>query len=285
MIPAPFEYYAPRSLDEAVKVLSEHRDDVKILSGGQSLLPLMKMRLSKPAYLVDIGRIPGLDQISASGNQIEIGAMATYAQIEDSSLLRSRCPLLPQTASTIADVQVRNRGTMGGSIAHADPAGDMPATILALDADIRIFGPNGERWVKAGDFFLGLLMSVLEPDEIVTAIRVPATDDEKTAYLKAAPRSSGFAVVGVAVRLAVDAAGGCNRAAVALTGVTDKAYRAERVETMLAGKKLDAQTIEAAAAEATRNVDVIEDINGSIEYRTHLAQVYVTRAIQAALAA
>ncbi|HEY7167203.1 MAG TPA: xanthine dehydrogenase family protein subunit M [Candidatus Binatia bacterium] len=285
MIPAPFEYYAPRSLDEAVKVLSEHRDDVKILSGGQSLLPLMKMRLSKPAYLVDIGRIPGLDQISASGNQIEIGAMATYAQIEDSSLLRSRCPLLPQTASTIADVQVRNRGTMGGSIAHADPAGDMPATILALDADIRIFGPNGERWVKAGDFFLGLLMSVLEPDEIVTAIRVPATDGEKTAYLKAAPRSSGFAVVGVAVRLAVDAAGGCNRAAVALTGVTDKAYRAERVETMLAGKKLDAQTIEAAAAEATRNVDVIEDINGSIEYRTHLAQVYVTRAIQAALAA
>ena len=283
MIPAPFEYYAPRSLDQAVRVLSEHRDDVKILSGGQSLLPLMKMRLSKPGHLVDLGRIPGLDEISENGDQITIGAMVTYAQLEDSSLLRSRCPLLAQTASTIADVQVRNRGTMGGSIAHADPAGDMPAAILALDADIKIFGPSGERWVKPGEFFLGLLMSILEPDEIVTAIRVPATNGEKTAYLKAAPRSSGFAVVGVAVRLALDNGAVCNQAAVALTGVTDKAYRAERVEAMLVGKKLNSETIEAAALEATRNVDVIEDINGSIEYRTHLAQVYVARAIEAAL--
>ena len=134
MIPAPFEYYSPRSLDDAVKFLNQHRDDVKILSGGQSLLPLMKMRLSKPGYLVDIGRIPGLDEISESGNAITIGTMVTYADIENSPLLRSRCPLLVQTASTIADVQVRNRGTMGGSIAHADPAGDMPAAILALDA-------------------------------------------------------------------------------------------------------------------------------------------------------
>jgi len=283
MIPGSFEYYAPPSLDEAVNFLAAHRGDVKILSGGQSLLPLMKMRLSKPGFVVDIGRIPGLDTIAQEGNHIVIGAMATHAQIEYSDFLKKQCPLLPQTATTIADVQVRNRGTIGGSIAHADPAGDWPATILALDAEIKSVGPNGERWVKCHDFFLGLLMSVLEPDEIVTAIRVPVTGNDKTAYLKAAPRSSGFAVVGVAVRIAVDGAGICNRAAIAVTGVTDKAYRAERVERMLTGKKLDAKLIEDAAAEATHNIEVIEDINGSSEYRTQLTHVYAARAIEAAL--
>ncbi|HYY25652.1 MAG TPA: xanthine dehydrogenase family protein subunit M [Candidatus Udaeobacter sp.] len=283
MIPAPFEYCSPRSIAEAVNFLAAHRDDVKILSGGQSLLPLMKMRLAKPGYVVDIGRIPGLDTIVEDGDHIVIGAMVTHAQMEYSDLLKKRCPLLSQTAASIADVQVRNRGTIGGSLAHADPAGDMPAAILALEAEIKAVGPNGERWIKAEDFFLGLLMSVLEPDEIVAAVKVPATVGEKTAYLKAAPRSSGFAVVGVAVRMALDASGACNRMAVGITGVTDKAYRADRVEKMLIGRKLDPQLIETAAAEATHNIDVIEDINGSIEYRTHLTHVYVVRAIQAAL--
>jgi len=283
MIPGSFEYYSPRSLSDAVKFLSEHRDDVKILSGGQSLLPLMKMRLAKPGYLLDIGRIPGLDTIVEDGDHLIIGGLVTYAQMESSDLLKKRCPLLPQTATTVADVQVRNRGTIGGSIAHADPAGDMPATILALDAEIKAVGPNGESWIKAEDFFLGLLMSALEPDQIVTAVKVPVTGSDKTAYAKAAPRSSGFAVVGVAVRMAIDASGTCSRIAVGLTGLTDKAYRAERVEKMLAGKKLEPQLIEAAALEATRNVDVIEDINGSSEYRAHLAHVYVARTIQAAL--
>ncbi len=283
MIPAAFEYFSPHSLDDAVKFLTAHRDDVKILSGGQSLLPLMKMRLSKPGYVVDIGRIPGLDGITQDGNHIVIGAMATHAQIEHSELLNQRCRLLPQTATTIADVQVRNRGTIGGSIAHADPAGDMPAAILALDAEIKAVGSNGERWIKADDFFLGLLMSLLEPDEIVTAVKVPVTEGEKTAYLKAAPRSSGFAVVGVAVRLTLESSGNCSRAAIAITGVTDKAYRADRAEKILVAGKIDGALIESAAAEATRNIDVIEDINGSIEYRTHLTHVYVARAIQAAL--
>jgi carbon-monoxide dehydrogenase medium subunit len=279
MIPGSFEYYAPRSLDDAVKFLAAHRDDVKVLSGGQSLLPLMKMRLSKPGCIVDIGRIPDLDAITEEANHLIVGALVTHAQIESSELLQNKCPLLPQTATTIADVQVRNRGTIGGSIAHADPAGDWPAAILALDAEIKCFGPSGERWVKSDEFFLGLLMSVLEPDELITAIKVPVTGGDKTAYLKAAPRSSGFAVVGVAVRLAMDASGLCNRATIGITGVTDKAYRAERVEQMLTGNKLGGQTIEAAAAEATRNVDVIEDINGSAEYRKHLTEVYMARAI------
>jgi carbon-monoxide dehydrogenase medium subunit len=283
MIPGAFEYYAPRSLTDAVKFLAAHRDDAKILSGGQSLLPLMKMRLSKPGFIVDIGRIPGLDTITEEGDSLIIGGLITHAQIESSELLKKKCPLLPQTAITIADVQVRNCGTIGGSVAHADPAGDWPATIVTLDAEIKVVGPKGERWVKCNDFFLGLLMSVLEPDEIVTAIKVPITGNDKTAYLKAAPRSSGFAVVGVAVRLAVDGDETCNEIAVGITGVTDKAYRAERVEQLLKGKRLDASAIEQAAGEATRNIEVIEDINGSSEYRKHLTEVYVARAIETAL--
>jgi carbon-monoxide dehydrogenase medium subunit len=283
MIPGSFEYYAPTTLNDAVQYLSTHRDDVKILSGGQSLLPLMKMRLSKPGYILDIGRVPGLDTITEDGNHLIIGALLTHAQIEDSDLLKNKCPLLPQTATTIADVQVRNCGTIGGSIAHADPAGDWPPAILVLDAEIKVVGPNGERWVKCDDFFLGLMTSVLEPDEVVTAIKVPVTGNDKTAYLKAAPRSSGFAVVGVAVSMALESSGVCSRIALGITGITDKAFRAKRVETMLTGKKLDTQLIEAAAAEATRNIDVIEDINGSSEYRAHLTHVYVARAIQAAM--
>jgi len=283
MIPASFEYYAPRSLNEAITYLASHRDDAKILSGGQSLMPLLKMRLSKPTYVVDIGRIPGLNTIVEENGNIILGGLVTYAQIEQSKLLKEKCPLLPQTAETVADVQIRNRGTIGGSIAHADPAGDMPAAILALDAEIKVTGPNGDRWIKAADFFIGLLMSVLEPDEIVTALKVPTTGNDKTAYLKAAPRSSGFAVVGVAVRLAVDAGRTCQRAAIGITGISDKAYRAERVERLLEGKKLDAKIIGEAAAESTHSIDVIEDINGSTEYRTHLTHVYVARAIEAAL--
>ena len=183
-----------------------------------------------------------MDTISEDGNNLIIGALVTHEQIEYSDLLKIKCPLLPQTATTIADVQVRNRGTIGGSIAHADPAGDWPAAMIALDAEIRIFGPSGERWVKCDDFFLGLLMSVLEPDEIVTAIKVPVTGGDKTAYQKAAPRSSGFAVTGVAVRLAIDATGTCSRAAIGITGVADKAYRPERTEQMLTGSKLDTET-------------------------------------------
>jgi carbon-monoxide dehydrogenase medium subunit len=283
MIPGSFEYFAPRSIPEAIELLSAHRDDVKVLSGGQSLLPLMKMRLSKPGYIVDIGKIPGLDAIVEEDGSLIVGALVTHAQMEHSELLQKRCPLLPQTAATIADIQIRNRGTIGGSVAHADPAGDMPAAIMALDAEIKVVGPSGERWIKSDDFFLGLLMSVLEPDELVSAVRVPATGNDKTAYLKAAPRSSGFAVVGVAVRLTVDASGTCTHAALGITGITDKAYRPARAEEILTGKKLDSKTIEEAAAASTRNIDVIEDINGSSEYRTQLTHVYVTRAIEAAM--
>ena len=284
MIPATFEYYSPRSLREAIDLLSA-KEDVKILAGGQSLVPLMKLRLAKPKHLIDLGRIPGLNTIKEQGESILIGALTTHAELESSELLRRRCPLLPQTASTIGDVQVRSQGTIGGSLAHADPAGDLPAAVLALGAEIKAVGPRGERWIRTEDFFFGLLMTALEPDEILTDIKVPVLERARTAYLKAAQRTSGFAVVGVAACLKLDPAGGCEEIALGITGVTEKTYRADDVETRLRGKKLETKLIEEAAAGVCRNVDVLDDINGSKEYRTHLARVYTFRAIEAALRA
>ena len=284
MIPATFEYYSPRSLREAIDLLSA-KEDVKILAGGQSLVPLMKLRLAKPKHLIDLGRIPGLNTIKEQGDSIFIGALTTHAELESSELLRRRCPLLPQTASTIGDVQVRSRGTIGGSLAHADPAGDLPAAVLALGAEIKAVGPRGERWIRTEDFFFGLLMTALGPDEILTDIKVPVLERARTAYLKAAQRTSGFAVVGVAACLKLDPAGGCEEIALGITGVTDKTYRPDDVETRLRGKKLETKLIEEAASGVCRNVDVLDDINGSKEYRTHLARVYTFRAIEAALRA
>ena len=276
-----FNYAKPSSLADAARAAGGA--DAKLLAGGQSLLAAMKLGLAAPSALVDLGGLKELQGISVSGGTVKIGAMTTHAAVAASKDVQQAIPALAALAGGIGDRQVRNRGTIGGSVAHADPAGDIPAAVLALDAEIKCVGPNGERWIKCADFFLGLLMSVLEPDEIVTAIRVPVTGGDKTAYLKAAPRSSGFAVVGVAVRLSLDASGTCTRAAIAITGVTDKAYRAERVEQMLTGKKPEGSVIDQAAAEATRNVEVVEDINGSTEYRKHLAGVYVARALNEAI--
>lgn len=283
MIPASFEYFSPESLGEAVELLSSYGEDVKILAGGQSLVPLMKLRLAKPRYIVDLGRIPGLSTIREGRDRIAIGSLTTHAEIEASELLKKRCPLLPQTAATIGDVQVRNQGTIGGSLAHADPAGDMPAAILALGAEIMAVGPGGERSIKAEDFFVGLLTSALEPNEILTEVRVPVLEQIKTAYLKAAQRTSGFAVVGIAVCLKLDQGRTCGDIAIGVTGVADKPYRAADVEKILRGKKLEEKLIEEAANKVVNGQDIIEDINGSNDYRSHLARVYTIRAIQAAL--
>jgi carbon-monoxide dehydrogenase medium subunit len=283
MIPASFEYFSPASVGEAVKLLSAYRDDVKILAGGQSLVPLMKLRLAKPKYVVDLSRIADLNYVRADGGSIFIGALATHSQLEHSQVVQRDCPLLSQAAATIGDVQVRNQGTLGGSLAHADPAGDMPAAILAVDAEMKASGPSGERWITAEDFFVGFLTSSLEPDEILTEIKIPARRENKTAYLKAAQRASGFAVVGVAVRLKLGGNATCGEIAIGVTGIADKAYRAHNVEKMLAGNKLEPALLERAAAHVTDAIDPLEDINGSKEYRAHLARVYTVRAIQAAL--
>ena len=284
MIPAPFEYFAPGSLKEALGLLSDYKDDAKILAGGQSLVALMKLRLAKPRYVIDLNRIPDLKYIRAEGDCVLIGALATHAEIEQSEIIRRNCPLLSEAAATIGDAQVRNQGTLGGSLAHADPAGDMPAAILALDAEMKASGPAGERWIQARDFFVGFLTSSLAPDEILTEIKVPIFRGSKSAYLKAAQRASGFAVVGVAARLKMSGNGTCDEIAIGITGVADKAYRAGDAEKMLRGGNLDKGLLERAAEKALEGVDPLEDINGSKEYRAHLARVYIVRAIQAALA-
>jgi carbon-monoxide dehydrogenase medium subunit len=283
MIPAAFDYVAPRTLDEAVRLLAEHADDAKILAGGHSLIPAMKLRLAMPQLLVDIGRIEDLSYVRAQNGTIRIGAMTTHYEIESSALLAERCPLLPETASHIGDVQVRNKGTLGGSVAHADPAADWPAAILALGAEMVVVGPSGERIIPADEFFVDMMTTALEPNEILREIRIPAIGERTGhAYMKVRQPASGFAVVGVAACVTRDADGTCEAARIAVTGIASKAYRAVDVEGAIAGKPLsEAGT---AAALADNGVDVNGDLFASADYRRHLARVYTRRAIEAAAA-
>ncbi len=285
MIPAKFDYAAPKTLDEAVALLAQHPDEAKILAGGHSLIPAMKLRLAQPGLLVDIGRIKSLSYIREEGNQILIGAMTTHYQIESSELLKGTCPLLPECASSIGDVQVRNKGTIGGSLAHSDPAGDWPAAIIALRADVVALGPSGERVIAADDFFVDLLTTTLQPGEILREIRIEKPQGRVgQAYQKVPHPASGFAVVGVAVTLNLAGDGSCQSSGVGITGVASKAYRATGVESVLANKKLDEQTIAAAATHATDGVDANSDLHASSDYRRHLAQVHTRRGISAAVA-
>ncbi len=280
-----FEYFAPRSLEEALALLSAHQDDAKLLAGGQSLLSLIKLRLANPKVLIDLGRITALDYLRADGEKLNIGTLTTYAQLKQSDLLRNKCPLLPQTASVVGDAQVRNRGTLGGSLAHADPHGDMPAAALALEAELKAVGPKGARWIKAEDFFVAMFSTALAPDEVLTEIRVPVLDGERSVYLKAARRPSDFAMVGVASRLKISPDQTCEQIAIGVTGVTDRPYRCVAVENALRGQKLNTKIIEEAAARVTDGVDVAEDLHASKKFRSHLARLYTARAIQAALQA
>ena len=282
MYPNRFEYYCPASLQETISLLSNHQDEAKLLAGGQSLLSMMKLRLANPRYLIDLSRISGLNSIREENGKIVVGAMTNYTQIKGSLLLQSKCPLLPQTATLVADVQVRNRGTIGGSLAHADPAADLPAAILALGAELKAVGPKGERWIKAEDFFVTMMTTVLDPDEILTEIRVPVLEGQRTVYFKNAPRPSDFAIVGIAVCLKLNRQGVCEDVAVGVTGITDKAYRATDVEEVLRGKKLEPKIIKEAASEIIHGVDVNENIHASKEFRSHIARVYANRAIQEA---
>ncbi|HEV2283419.1 MAG TPA: xanthine dehydrogenase family protein subunit M [bacterium] len=280
MIPAPFEYHAPSTVKEAIGLLERHGDDAKLLAGGHSLLPIMKFRLAQPKVVVDIGRIAGLDKIEAKGSTITIGALVTHDAVEQSDVLQKQCPLLPETASVIGDMQVRNRGTLGGSLAHADPAADYPGAILALEAEIVATGPKGNRTIPAKDFFVEMLTTALQPTEIITEVRVPAIAGKGigSAYLKHPHPASGYAVVGVAVVLQVSG-GKCQKAAIGINGVAGKAYRASAVEKALVGKALDEKTVADAAAHAADGADVQADLYASSEFRAHLASVYTKRAI------
>ena len=281
MIPANFDYESPRTLHEALVLLGS-RDDAKVLAGGHSLLPAMKLRLANPTLLVDIGRIAGLSYIRESGDRILIGAMTTHATIASSDLLERHCPLLSQAATQIGDTQVRNRGTIGGSLAQAHPAADYPAAVLALEGEIVATSRTGERAIPVQDFFTGMFSTALEPGEILTEVRVPKTGGQSVMYKKHHHPASGFAVVGVAVRLKTSP-GKIEGAAVGITGVSHNAYRATAVENALRGKPFSA--IVEAAAHATKGVDVLGDYYASAEYRTHLAAVMTRRALEQATGA
>ena len=285
MIPAPFDYQAPATLEEAISLLAGDPDGAKVLAGGHSLIPAMKLRLAQPQLLVDIARIKSLAYIREEGNRILIGATTTHYQLESSELLKQICPLLPLCAANIGDVQVRNKGTIGGSVAHSDPAGDWPAAVLALDADLVLVGPNGERVVKATNFFVDFFTTDLQPGEILREIRIEKPAGRfGHAYQKVPHPATGYAVVGIAVNLGLNDDGSCNAAKVGVTGVGLKAYRAQGVEAALAGTNLDDQTVAAAAEHACDGVNPNADLYASSEYRRALAKVHTRRAIQAAKA-
>ncbi|MGH9862794.1 MAG: FAD binding domain-containing protein [Candidatus Acidiferrales bacterium] len=284
MIPREFDYFAPQTLPEALELLAEHGADAKLLAGGHSLLPMMKLRLATPATVIDLGRIPELAYIREEGNTIAIGALTTHADIEHSKLLRQRAPLLAETAAEIGDVQVRNRGTLGGAAAHADPAADYPAALLAVEAEFVLAGRTGTRKVAAKEFFVDMMTTALKPNEVLTEVRF-AADTKRTgsAYVKLHQPASGFAIVGVAVRLELAGASKCRQACVGVTGVAPKAYRATAVEKALNGQALNPERMAAAAAKAAQRVEPLSDLHASARYRAAMAGVLTRRALTLAL--
>lgn len=282
MIPAEFDYYAPRSVKEATELLARE-SQAKVLAGGMSLIPAMKHRLVQPGAVVDIGRIEDLDGLSERRGKLLFGARVTHARIAKASELAAY-PVFAKTAELIGDAQVRNRGTLAGSLVHADPAADWPALFLALDGEARIVGPRGERTVAARDFFVGMLRSALEPDEILTEVQLSCAGSRTgAAYAKLRQPASGFAIVGVAARVALDRRGRCDAAAVAITGVNAVPFRAASVEARLQGQPLEPAGLRALCA-TIEELDPMEDLHASAEYRRHLASLYSERALAGALA-
>jgi carbon-monoxide dehydrogenase medium subunit len=271
VIPASFDYVRADSADHAVKLLTEHGDDAKLLAGGHSLLPLMKLRLAAPDALIDIGRIASLRGITDTPDSITIGALTTHAQVAGSHAIVTGCPILAETAAGIGDTQVRNRGTIGGSLANADPHGDLPAVLLALEGEVSAEGPSGQRTIAAADLFVDYLQTSLSQDEIITAVRVPKA--ARSAYVKFNRRAQDWAIVGAAA--VVDG----SSARIALTGVGSKPVRASAAEAAFSGSNAAE-----AAAHASDGLDPPSDTAASGEYRAHLARVLVRRALEAAMA-
>lgn len=280
MIPTEFEYQRATSLDEAISLLQQSGGEGKFLAGGHSLIPLMKLRLSEPGVLIDISRIDQLKGIRETNGKISVGAATTHTEVADSDLIQRLCPIVSEAAGEIGDPQVRNRGTLGGSLAHSDPAADYPAVMVALDAEIHIKGPGGWRTVQAGDFFQGMFTVDLAEDEIIAGAQfAPA---KNAAYVKLHQKASHYAIVGVAAVLEMDG-NVCRSARIGLTGASTHAQRLTNVEAMLAGKDLTQANIDAAAAVAGDGLeDVNSDIHASEEYRRAMVKVFTRRAIEKA---
>jgi carbon-monoxide dehydrogenase medium subunit len=283
MYPAAFDYHAPTTVKDALKLLDK-LDDAKLLAGGHSLIPMMKLRLAQPKHLIDLGKVKGLTGVKEEKGVIVVGAMATHWEVESSRVLKAKVPVVAETAAVIGDPAVRNKGTIGGSLAHGDPAADMPATAIALGFEFVCEGAKGKRTVKVDDWFKGIMETALKDGEILTAIRIPVWPDGSGAcYMKFPHPASRFAVVGVCAAVTVDKSGVCKKAGVGVTGAGTHAVRAKGVEAALLNKRLDAATIEAAAQKAADGVDVQADLQGSVEYKAHLCRVFARRALEAAV--
>jgi aerobic carbon-monoxide dehydrogenase medium subunit len=283
MYPASFEYHRAASVEEAVGLLGRYKDDAKLLAGGHSLIPMMKLRLAQPKHLIDIGRVHGLAGVREEGGHFVIGALTTHYAIESNASIRQKCSMLAEAAAVIGDPQVRNYGTIGGSIAHADPAADWPAVLLALGAEMKATGPKGARSIKAEDFFKDLFTTALGPDEVLTEVHIPTGGHSGAAYMKHPHPASRFAVCGVAAAVTLDGGGKATGARVGVTGVGSHAVRAKGVEAALSGKALDAQTIAAASQKAADGIEINADLQGSVEYKAHLTRVYARRALEKAI--
>jgi carbon-monoxide dehydrogenase medium subunit len=277
MIAENFEYSAPASLTEALGLLAS--GEAKALGGGMSLIPLMKLRLATPGHLVDLGRIPGLKYIKQDKNVVRIGATTTHYDIESSALVRASCPLLAEAAANIGDIQVRNRGTIGGSVAHADPAADYPASLLALEARVVLVTAKSEREIPIADFFVDTFTTALEPGELVREVNVPVEDQTTgTNYQKVVQPASGFAIVGIAARVR-KSGGKIAFARVGVTGLAGKPYRAVNVEKAIEGTAGSSADIQKAAALVADGIDANSDLHASDSYRKHLAKIYTMRAL------
>lgn len=274
MIPAAFDYRRASTLDEALSLLSDGGEDAKLLAGGHSLLPLMKLRLAAPSLLIDIGRLRDLSFVREDGDRVVVGALTRHRDLEINETLRTHAPLLAHVAGQVGDPQVRHRGTIGGSVAHGDPASDLPAACLALGATFKAVGPSGERTIEATDFFQGFLETALSPDEVLTEISLPKMTGAGWSFQKFNRRAQDWAIVGVAAVRG-------ERTGVALVNMGPVPLRASAVEEAIAGGASDAE----AAARAAEGLEPPSDLNASSEYRTHLARVLVRRALEESRAA
>jgi len=284
MIPASFEYLRPKTLTEAIGLLQQYGDDAKILSGGQSLIPMMKLRLARPGYLVDINRITGLSHIKEEGGYLRIGGLTREAELEASPLVRAKYPIIIDTAHVIADPQVRNLATVGGNLAHGDPANDHPATMVALGAQVVATGAKGERVIPIEDFFLTLFSTALQHEEILTEIRIPIPPPRSGgAYLKLERKVGDFATAAVAVQLTLDDKGACQNVGIGLTNVGPTPVKARKAEDFLRGKKLDEANIAQAAQLAADESDPSADLRGPVEYKKGLVKELAKRALTRAL--
>ena len=283
MKPAPFEYFRPDTVDEALSLLTEHGWDAKLLAGGQSLVPAMNFRLAAPGVLIDLNRIPGLDGIRAEGGALRIGTMVRQHAAERSADVRRLAPLLAEALPFVAHPQIRNRGTMGGSIAHADPAAELPAVMLALGARMHVVGPNGARTLAADEFFTGLFSTALEHDEMLAEIELPApTPRAGWAFMEVSRRHGDFGLAGLAVSVALDDGGCCTDARIALLGVGEGPVLARAAADALRGQSPSPDAFAVAADTARAEVDPPMDIHASSEYRRHLVGVLVSRALPVA---